>query len=408
MKKSIYLFLIFVGFQINAQNHPACDGERFRSDVFDEVSVTTGVKFGEGITFGGNFQELYMDIYEPVGDNAETRPVIVLAFGGSFIFGQRQDMDWLCRAYAKKGFVAATIDYRLYDGGIVPLPTEEEMQDVVVKAIGDMKAAIRYLREDAATENLYKIDSDFIYSGGISAGGITAAHVGCLDSTDVIEDNLRDIVAANGGFEGNSSFNYEYSSEVYGFVNFSGALADAHWIDENDAPFFSVHDEFDSTVPYGSGFASVFTIPIAMMEGSLIMSQVGDSLGVQNELHTIVGSNQHVGYFNTSAGQAEYLDLSAEFLYTLVCENSISSNDEAHKLDFVNVYPNPTDGMIFLQNEDNVPLKLRLFNSLGQKLGDWENVNEINLSSFQNGMYYLEFLNEQTNSKIIKRVVLEQ
>lgn len=63
-------------------------------------------------------------------------------------------------------------------------------------------------------------------------------------------------------------------------MNYSGGLADASWIDENNPPFHSVHDEFDGTVPYREGFASVFGIDIIYMEGSKIMQETEDSLGI--------------------------------------------------------------------------------------------------------------------------------
>ena len=219
MEKIIYiLLLLLTSFQLVAQDHPTCDGNRYRADVFENFTETTGLKYGEGTTFGGNFQGLFLDVYEPEGDTETLRPVIILAFGGSFIGGAREDMAFLCEAYAKRGYVAVTIDYRLYDGALFPLPSAEDMTDVVIKSISDMKAAIRYMREDAATTNLYKIDPDNIFVGGISAGSITAAHTAVIDSTDTFTDELMTILEANGGWEGNTSDNFEYSSDVQGYI----------------------------------------------------------------------------------------------------------------------------------------------------------------------------------------------
>lgn len=36
------------------------------------------------------------------------------------------------------------------------------MTDVVIKAVGDMKAAVRFLRQDAATVNNYRIDTNLL------------------------------------------------------------------------------------------------------------------------------------------------------------------------------------------------------------------------------------------------------
>ncbi|MGB0931867.1 MAG: alpha/beta hydrolase fold domain-containing protein, partial [Chitinophagales bacterium] len=286
--KSFYFLLLFLcTFQLIAQNPDSCDGERYLTEIFTDVSAISGIKFGEGTTFGGEFQELFMDVYFPTGDLVEARPTIVLAFGGSFIFGERADLQGLCEAYARRGYVAATIDYRLYDGPLFPLPNEQDMQNVVIRAISDMKAAIRHLREDAATTNLYKIDPNYIFSGGVSAGAIVASHVAAMDETDEISPILQELVDENGGFEGNSSDNYEYSSAVQGCINLSGALNDAKLIDANDPPFISYHDDMDGVVPYAEGFATIFGVPIGYLEGSAAMHYVADSVGVENELYTI-------------------------------------------------------------------------------------------------------------------------
>ena len=92
---TVFLF-IAASTPLVAQTYPGCDGDRFRSDVFAEVQVTTDLQFGEGVTIAGNTQQLYLDVYEPVGDQLEARPLVMLAFGGSFITGARQDLEALC------------------------------------------------------------------------------------------------------------------------------------------------------------------------------------------------------------------------------------------------------------------------------------------------------------------------
>lgn len=409
MKKIIYAFLLIFSCQLSAQNHPTCDGNRYRDDVFTEVTVTTGIKFGENTTFSGEFQELFMDVYEPTGDDAVMRPVIVLAFGGSFIAGEREDLDFLCEAYAKKGFVAVTIDYRLYDGLLFPIPTAATFTDVTIKAIADIKAAIRFMREDAATTNQFRIDPEFVFSGGISAGSIAAAHAAVIDDTDTFTDEVLEIIENNGGWEGDSSDNFEYSSDVIGYVNFSGALNDADWIDENDPPFISYHDDNDGVVPYGEGFAAVFGFNIIYVEGSQIMSQTADDLGVFNELNTIENSDGHVSYFMDPTTGEETINGSADFLYELICADYVSGvNDEYSELSNFSVSPNPTSGLLILENENISTLSSTLFNAFGQKLGTWENVQSIDLSGFTNGFYFLETSDETEKTKTVNKIILQK
>ena len=58
-------------------------------------------------------------------------------------------MAELCNDYAKRGFVAVSIDYRLYDLPLFPFPQAEQMEEVVVKTIVDMRATLSFLVNDA-------------------------------------------------------------------------------------------------------------------------------------------------------------------------------------------------------------------------------------------------------------------
>lgn len=381
MQKIIFIlsFLTGVLYSAFAQNHPTCDGSRYVSEVFTSVDTTQNVLFGNNTTFGGNNQDLFMDIYEPQGDVAVMRPVIVLAFGGSFIAGEREDLDDLCRYYAKRGFVAVTIDYRLYDGPFLPFPDSVALTDVVIKAVGDVKASVRFLREDAATANLYKIDPNMIFVGGVSAGGIATAHAAYVDSTDNIAANEMTAITNNGGYEGNSSANVGlYSSEVQGVVNFSGALRDADYIGANSAPLFSAHDDMDGVVPYNGGNAAVFGIPIIYVEGSGLMAPQATSVGVANFLITIP-SNGHVSYFDGNAAQWQdtVLNTSADFVHDEVICPLISSLDEL-STEFVaaDFYPNPADiDMIVAFDELPSSYTIALYDNMGRQVFQETEIN---------------------------------
>ncbi|MCB0641354.1 MAG: esterase, partial [Phaeodactylibacter sp.] len=86
MKHLYFLAIIsLMGGSLLAQDDAqGCDGQRYFYSVFDDVTKTT-VKFGENINSSGVNQELFMDVFEPLGDDLEARPTIVWAFGGAFI-----------------------------------------------------------------------------------------------------------------------------------------------------------------------------------------------------------------------------------------------------------------------------------------------------------------------------------
>ena len=395
MKKLIPYLLILITGCVYGQNE-SCDGIRFIDDIFSDVVSTKGLKYGENTEIFGTFRELFLDVYEPAGDNMNNRPVVLFAFGGSFIQGERDDVAFLCEAFARKGYVAVTIDYRLFDGPLFPPPSAVQMQEVVIKSVGDMKAAIRYLRQDADNGNTFNIDPEMIILGGISAGGITACHTAVLDSTDVFEDDIQAIIDAEGGIEGSTN-DLDYSSSVQGYINYSGGLADASWMDENDPPFYSVHDEFDGTVPYGEGFASVFGIDIIYMEGSKILQETGDSLGIVNQLKTIESSPIHVSYFAISTNAAAVINESAAFVSNIICETPNSINEQ--KLRSEVIFPNPASNFITIGHEQHKMYNVNIFNSIGQRVLSKVNTNQIDVSNLENGNYGIQFINPISNKQ---------
>lgn len=267
-----------------------CGDLRYNEDVFEEVEMTT-VKYGENMNFNGSaLQELMVDVYQPVGDELEMRPLVIWAFGGSFVGGERADMARFAEANAKKGFVAASIDYRILDAMVTGIPDSVLGLDIAVKATSDMRAAIRFFRQDAATSNQFKIDPDKIFIGGLSAGGIVALTAGLVtDDSDIEWDHVRAAMDANGGVEGNSgdAENLSYSSHVSGIINLSGALYNLNWLDANDPPVAAIHGTADETVKYDCGFANVFGFDIIRLCGSGSIKERSDALGHDMRLTTV-------------------------------------------------------------------------------------------------------------------------
>jgi carboxylesterase type B len=163
-----------------------CTDDRYRNfSYFSESIRTTAIEFGvnESVPpFGasqGSPQSLKMDVYEPEGDQITNRPVVVVAFGGSFIGGSRGQMESLCREFARLGYVAVAPDYRV--GLFFPID-ELNTTLAVLRGAHDMKGCVRYLRKTVAEDgNPYGIDPNMIFVGGVSAGAISAIHAAYLD-----------------------------------------------------------------------------------------------------------------------------------------------------------------------------------------------------------------------------------
>lgn len=98
---------------------------------------------------------LEMDLYRPK-QVWGTLPAVVCIHGGGWAKGNRTSHRKIAQALAARGYVTATISYRL--SGEAPFPA----------AIHDCKAAVRFLRAKAAE---YGVDPDQIGAIGLSAGG---------------------------------------------------------------------------------------------------------------------------------------------------------------------------------------------------------------------------------------------
>lgn len=294
-----------------------CSDGRYLTNVFTNVTVNNDITFGFNsvknyATSATTPVELKMNIFEPVGDVSTARPLIILAFGGGFIDGDRNQLTSVAEELAKKGYVVASIDYRLaiYDlANLFTIASNTELaKDVVVKSIADMRAAIRYLKYNAAT---YKIDKNKIILGGVSAGAIVALQAAFTDNV-ADDSNLTTAYNSNGGLEGdtdlptpNSLLGVENSQGIFGVLNVSGAVLNLDIIDAGEPFIFSSHGDADSTVPYGEGNAN--GLPITVY-GSSKIKEKADAVNIENGLYTVAGgeheSTMEEPHLSIGLGQA--------------------------------------------------------------------------------------------------------
>ena len=213
----------------------------------------------------GNVRHM-LDLHIPNGQSAPM-PLIVWIHGGGWLNGDKTlGQNSFQLRYARNGYAVASLNYRLSGEAIFPAQ------------INDCKAAIRWLRANAAT---YNIDPTRIGVWGSSAGGHLSALVGT--SNDVVD------------LEGTVGTNLTPSSRVqavadwYGPTNFllmdtqgqtQGCGAGGHnsatspesllvgcqiqtcpnavqranpmsYFSADDPPFFIQHGSADCTVPTG-------------------------------------------------------------------------------------------------------------------------------------------------------------
>ncbi|GAC1376422.1 MAG: hypothetical protein NVSMB30_21720 [Hymenobacter sp.] len=273
---------------------------RYYQPIFPTVTVTSGVAFGSATGVTGVAQTLLMDIYQPTGDVAPERPVIIFAHQGGFVTGTRSEqyMVDVCTRFAKLGYVAASIDYRLgfpLTGLAAPADTPGVAR-AAFRGMQDLRAAVRFFRQDAATAKLYRVHARYIAVGGSSAGAFAALEVGYLDKATEVPSYID--ITALGGIEGVSG-NPGYSSAVLAVLNLSGATENPGLIESGNAPLCSVHGTADATVPYLQGrIGSV--LPPKYVYGSGRLNPRATAVGIRNVLRPLKGAG-HIPFESNAA-----------------------------------------------------------------------------------------------------------
>ncbi len=412
--KYIYLIIVsMIALNINAQS---CNG-RYQTEIFTNINVST---VNYGLADG---QTLQMDIYQAEEDTAANRPdrpVIIFCFGGSFLAGSRTSPEIVAFAtdFAKRGYVTASIDYRLASS-LFALLQEENIVKTVFKAVQDGKAAIRYFRKDARFGNALGIDSNQIFIGGTSAGGILGMNLAYADDTSEIPSNQKVWLEEIGGMEGNSG-NPGYCSKPAGVFGFAGAVADTAYLDETDVPFYGCHATGDQTVLYDYGPPINPAIPVSLYGSGNLETRM-NNLGIYNVLDTYSGSD------HPPLGGGNYtitLNNFSNFLFNILdcnpnnekkidqkkCEiksaPTDSTNTDTTTIDTTNVsifslqeenvvlvYPNPVENVLYLKSELNIDA-VQIVDVLARVVYkqniEAKTETQINVSAFDKGIFYLK------------------
>lgn len=298
MNRLLIVLFAVIGNLSYAQN---CNDCRYLTEIFDSVTVTESIKFAEGENSEGNTQELFLDVYEPYGDTLQNRPVLLFAFGGAFVTGTRQEryVKLACDRYAKAGYTAIAMDYRIgidIVGGLSN-PGDEAMK-VFFRPMQDLRASIEFVYHSAKNGNEYQVDTNLIFLGGASAGAISALFTEYCDHPDkMAEIGDTTELSSYGGFYASSSIFPRQSRKIAAVINVAGAMTNADWVEAGKAPHISAHGDEDGTVPYeddnqlnsGLGLLGI------TLEGSYLINQRANDVGLCSYLYTIEGGDHPSG-----------------------------------------------------------------------------------------------------------------
>lgn len=303
--------------------------QRFLTEVFPSVQVTTNVKYGENISVfpppTPAMIDLVCDVYEPAGapDPMMQRPLIIFMHTGSFLpafvnqtpTGSRNDSATveICKRFARRGYVVANMDYRL---GWNPQGATLDIRrgtilTAIYRAIQDAKACVRFFRANAAVGgNTFKIDPNIIILGGQGTGGYIAINYATLDK--VSEINLPKFISSTteptygfvagqsyvnqallGDFDGyggvpqlnNPNNSPGYPNNISFAFNLGGAIGDSSFLEAGDPPMVAMHVIGDPFAPFGNGIVYVPGNPpqiVVEVSGSGAFIPIANALGNNN------------------------------------------------------------------------------------------------------------------------------
>jgi para-nitrobenzyl esterase len=281
---------------------------RYKDSVFANVTVTSDIVYGSNVNFDGATVSLRLDFYQPTGDTAKTRPLMLFFYGGGFAVGDKTagDIVRLCTTFAKKGYVTAAPNYRL-NPNLSNSQTKATMGTAQLRAMQDAKAAVRFLR---SKKSVYKIDDTRIMMGGTSAGAVVSINCAYWDANEIpsyIDTNQV------GGCEG-ASGTPGVSSAINGVINCWGCITDSTWLTNNRIPVIGFHGTADNTVPFDVGYA--LGNPVLTCVGSACINRVLTRTGVKSVLKPFVGMGHGMGTYDPRFDTI--ITMSTQFAYDIL------------------------------------------------------------------------------------------
>jgi len=290
--RTLLSILIVLLVKQTASQH-CIDGRYGEVALFDSSQIVIQQNIQYGISqnyFSNQATNLLMDVYYPNQDIdlMEQRPFVLMIHGGAFAGGNKNEVAYECMEFARRGFVAATISYRLgwnCDNVICFNCSGSNLQKAIYCAVQDARAALRFAMSQSDT---WGIDTEWIFTGGVSAGSITSLL--CATWNQAEADSWVPAGLSNeiGGLN-QSGNNLPSNYEIKGVINHCGAVMNvAHLSDNQNLPVISFHDSNDCVVPYGTGnVIACFCSGYLGVSGSSAIHSYSVANGHCSELNTV-------------------------------------------------------------------------------------------------------------------------
>jgi hypothetical protein len=291
----------YVSAQFCSQDNRFSNADFFLSTQIDSLKNIT---YGTATNIDGESQGLLIDFYFPNNskDSMSERPFVLLVHGGGFLGGNKDGYTaQLCQEFAKRGFVAATMTYRL---GFDRAPGAAAK--AVYRAQQDANAALRYTVAHAAD---LRIDTSWIFMGGRSAGAVTSL-ITAYGSQEEWNKFFPKLQSTLGSID-SSGNNLKQTFSIKAIFNNWGAVAPGVLNPEELIPMISFHGELDQVVSIDTGQFTGY--------GSRVLHNMLNEQGICNDF-TIDPKGGH-GIYRKKEGVVFRVGRAACFFKSLFCDS---------------------------------------------------------------------------------------
>jgi acetyl esterase/lipase len=234
-----------------------------------------------------------LDIHLFLPDSTHTTaksPVMVYFSGGSWTKGNPEWAFYSCADYAKRGWVAVSVEYRLAD----------RHETTPFEAVKDARSAIRWLRMNAS---VYNIDTNRIVASGNSAGGHLVLTTALATDWNEVTDNLNYSASPNLLLINSGVYNL-YSEDATDWItrdlkdkSLVKRISPFHLLKSGLPPMIIIHGTNDQSVDYATAKA---------------FAEEMQKFGNDFEFHTLEGAPHYIWFDRRYSGTVT--SLRKEFL----------------------------------------------------------------------------------------------
>ena len=431
----LFFFILFVNV-LCSQPTPNCIPGRFSETVIfsdaqihKDTNIVVAYSFNP---FSNSIDSITMNIYYPdtALDPMTERPFILLAHGGSFLTGDLSTQEYLCAEYAKRGFVSASINYRL--GWNCPYfylhdfcfycPSDTGFLRVATyMAVQDIRTTLRFMGNNPQT---WSVDPNWFFVGGASAGSIASLHAAIWTQSQA--NQFAPLAMSMVGLLDTAGNTFPVNYTIRGITDNCGAIAeDSNLVSQLTIPMISFNDEFDCFVPSDTGHIFMCACnTFYKVYGSGFIHPRMQAAGNCTELNTAYNSNNHCSwpapiivqrsacFFKRIMCNTCVSDTNSNLNYVKPCD-SLGTGIEFWVDNFsVSVFPVPANDLVTVNFSEHAKHSgsFKCLNCLGQVVFSQSYAYmtkkiEIGTSSLPPGTYFIIFENAE-QSRPLKMLIV--